>query len=310
MGSAPGADRRAAPIRVTPLVPFPGRAGVLLKLESLQRTGSFKLRGAWNRLLALSPAERERGVVTASAGNHGLGVALSAAELGVRAEVVLPATSPQVKRRAIAALGAQVLEGGRVYDEAERAARARAAATGATFVSAYDDPWVIRGNGGSLGEEIARQTEGVTRVVVPVGGGGMIAGLAEALAPRGVQVVGVQPAGNCAMRRSLELGRALTEYDGEPTLAEGCEGAVCERTYEACRRHGVTVELVAEVAIRRAMAFAYRRAGQIVEPSAAVAIAGILEGAVAPAAGTTVVVTSGGNVDPELLDQVLADPEP
>jgi threonine dehydratase len=301
---------RKTPLVAAPALPLSRKGGdVRLKLECLQRTGSFKLRGACLRLDALSEAERALGVVAASAGNHGLGVALAGKVLGIPVEVVVPETSPQVKRQGIAALGATVTVGGPTYDEAEHTARARAETRGAVFVSPFDDPWVIRGNGETLGTEILVEEPGVTQVVCPVGGGGLIGGLAEALAPRGVYVVGVQPEQNCAMRRSLEARRALTRYVGEPTLAEGCEGAVAQRTYDLCARHGVAVELVSEDAIRRAMVCAYLSCGVVIEPSAAVALAGVLEEVVRPAArGVTVVVLTGGNVEPTLLDDVLRQP--
>ncbi len=291
---------RGGLIRRTPLLRW-GEARI--KLENLQNTGSFKVRGAALRLAALRDDERAHGVVTASAGNHGLGVAAAGKMLGIRVEIIVPRTAPEVKRRGIAALGANVVEAGAGYDEAERAARARSAVTGAVFVSAYDDPWVQKGNGGTLAEEILEQAPDVKVVTCPVGGGGMISGMADVLAPRGVKLVGVQPAANCAMSESLRLGRALTEYEGRPTLAEGCEGAVAQSTYDACRRHGVTIVLVEEDAIRSAIAFAYRELGQIVEPSAAVAIAGVREGKV-PTDGLVVVV-SGGNIQPSLLDEIL-----
>jgi threonine dehydratase len=290
-------------VRRTPVVPWPGRDGLFLKLENLQRTGSFKLHGASLRLAALDDEERGRGVVAASAGNHGLGVALAGRALGITVEIVVPATSPAVKRAGIAALGATVLVGGPSYDDAEALARRRAAARGAVFISAFDDPLIIRGNGGLLGEEIAEQVPGLSQVVCPVGGGGLSGGLAAALCPRGVRIAGVQPEANCAMHDSLAQGRALTTYVGLPTLAEGCEGAVAESTYELCRGHGVTIALVSEAAIRRAMVQAYHL-GLVVEPSSAVALAGVLEGAV-PAASGTVVVVSGGNVEPDFLDEVL-----
>jgi threonine dehydratase len=286
------------------LLPVQGHDGVRDKIEQLQRTGSFKIRGATLRLESLGDAERRRGVVTASAGNHGLGVATAGKALGVRVEVVVPATSPEVKRRGIAALGATVVDGGAGYDEAEAFARRLAVERGAVFVSAFDDPWVQRGNGGTLAEEILADAPDVTQVVCPVGGGGLVAGLAEVLAPRGVAVFGVQPAANCAMHDSLAEGRARLVYDGRPTLAEGCEGAVAQSTFDACRRHGVRVGLVSEEAILRAMAFAFRRCGWIVEPSAAVAIAGLLEGALPPSP-RTVIVVSGGNASPDLVDQAL-----
>lgn len=311
MGVAVGATvgvAWASLVRRTPLVPAPALGeGVLLKLENLQRGGSFKLRGAAVRFDALDAAERARGVVVASAGNHGIGAALAGRALGVRVEVLVPASSPDVKRRAIAELGATVRVVGATYDEAEQAARARAAESGMLFVSAFDDPHVIEGNGARLGAELLTQAPGLARVVVPVGGGGMIGGLAQALAPRGIEVIGVQPAVNSAMHDSLARGAALTTYDGGATLAEGCDGAVAERTFGLCRDHGVRVVLVSEAAIRHAIRFAWERLGQQLEPTGAVGLAGLLAGVVAPHAAPTAVVLSGGNVKPELLAELLAE---
>jgi len=281
---------------------------IWLKYECLQRTGSFKVRGACRRLDAMSDDERAGGVVASSAGNHGLGIALASRCLTIWAEIVTPVTTPKVKREAIAALGAEVSVWGAGYDEAEKMARQRAERRGATFVSPFDDEHVIRGNGVSLGEEVFAELPQLGQIVCPVGGGGLIGGLALALASRGVRIMGVQPAGNCAMRRSLDLGRALVEYHGEPTIAEGCEGGVGERTYELARSHRVSVVVVDETAIRHALAFAYRELAVTLEPTAAVGLAAVLQHAVRPLPGAaTVVVLTGGNVEPELLDQVLAE---
>jgi threonine dehydratase len=305
-----GADTAGGLIRQTPLL----RAGALRgypgpvawKLENLQRTGSFKLRGAAAKLAALSAAERARGVIASSAGNHGAGVALAARELGARAKVVVPRGAPASKQHRIASLGAEVLVRGSCYDEAESAARDLAAREGAIFVSPFDDEIVIEGNGGSLADEIWSQAEDLGLAVCPVGGGGLIGGMARRLAPRGVRIVGVQPENNCAMYESLKQDRALTTYEGKPTLAEGCEGAVSERTYALAAEHVAEISLVSEEAIRRAVAFCFREIGTIVECSAAVAVAGLLEGVVRPPPrGATVVVVSGGNIEPDLLDEIL-----
>lgn len=313
-GDPAGAGDLAALIDVTPLV----RAGALerrlglagpmhLKLENRQRTGSFKLRGAVRRMLALTPDERARGVVAASAGNHGQGVALAGARLGIDVIVFVPALAPGIKRERIAALGARVQVAGAVYDDAEAAAREHAARTGAVFVSPFDDEHVIEGNGGTLADELLAQAPDLRMVMCPVGGGGLLGGLCRRLARRGVRVVGVQPEANCAMHDSLQQGRALTRYHGRPTLAEGCEGAIAERTYALARAHADRIVLVSEDAIRRAIAFAYRELGETVEPSGAVALAGLLERAVAPAdTGTTACVLTGGNIEPGLLAEILA----
>jgi len=299
-------------VRRTPVVRLPAagadRMGVALKLENLQRTGSFKLRGAAARLAALAPEERARGVVASSAGNHGAGVALAAGTLGVTARVVVPAGAPATKRDRIARLGAEVIVRGSRYDEAEAVARDLARQDGAVFVSPFDDDIVIEGNGGSIAAELGEQVPDLRRVICPVGGGGLIGGLARQLTPKGVSVVGVQPEMNCAMYESLAQGRALTSYEGRPTIAEGCEGAVSERTYLLARDLVEEIVLVSEAAIRRAVAHLYRVAGTIAECSAAVAMAGVLEGAVAPSAtGATVVVITGGNIQPELLDEILRE---
>jgi threonine dehydratase len=290
-------------VRRTPIVPAPG-LGASLKLENLQRTGSFKLRGAVRKMSTLSADELARGVIAASAGNHGAGLAQAAAACGARARIVVSALAPANKRARISGLGAEVIVHGSSYDEAEAEARRLSAATGATFVPAFDDEHVIEGNGGDLGRELLEQAPSVQQVVCTVGGGGMIAGLARVLVPRGVALIGVQPAANCAMHDSLAAGRALTVYHGDATIAEGCEGAVCERTYALARHHGVRIVLVTEDAIARAVAHCYRELGQVVESSGAVAVAGLRAGAIDTSI-ETVAVISGGNIDDDELARLL-----
>jgi threonine dehydratase len=285
-----------------------GKPSIRLKLENRQRTGSFKPRGALHKLTALTPEQRARGVVAASAGNHGQGVALAGKYLGIDVTVFVPGRTPAVKCERIRELGARLVVQGEVYDEAEAAAVAHAVAVGAVFVSPFDDELVIEGNGGSIADELIEQAPDLAMVVCPVGGGGLISGIARRLAPRGVRIVGVQPEANCAMHDSLVQGRALTRYRGRHTLAEGLEGAVAELTFSIVRQHVERIALVSEAAIRRAVAFGYRKLGQILEPSGAVALAGILEHAVTKAPeGSTVVLLTGANIDPALLDEILAE---
>ena len=299
--------------RVTPLVPAPslGRrtgADIWLKLENLQRTGSFKLRGAAARVaaIALEPGV-SRKVITASAGNHGLGVALAARTFGVEATVLVSAQAPEFKRVGIAALGAKVEVGGATYDEAEAEARRRAEADpGLVFVSAFDDDYVIAGNGGLLAREILAQLPDVQSIVVPVGGGGLAGGIGVEVVPRGIKILGASPESNCAMRRSLDEGRAYTTYDGGPTLAEGLEGAVSERTFAMARDYFPEIALCSELAIRSAIVYAYRTLGILCEASAAPAIAALLDDASAIRGRRTVVVVTGGNIEPDLLDQLLS----
>jgi threonine dehydratase len=309
-------------LRVTPLVPAPalGRrtgADVWLKLENLQRTGSFKLRGAAARLAALaleagaSPGAKPKRVVAASAGNHGLGVALAAQAFGIDATVLVSAQTPEVKRAGIAALGAKVEVAGATYDEAEAAARGRAAEDAdLVFVSAFDDDHVIAGNGGLLAREILAQLPDVQAIVVPVGGGGLAGGIGVEVVPRGIKLLGASPEVNCAMRRSLDDGRAYTTYEGGPTLAEGLEGAVSERTFRMARDYFPEIALVSEVAIRQAIVYAYRTLGVVCEASAAPALAALLEDASPIRGRRTVVLVSGGNIEPGLLDQLLTGTAP
>jgi threonine dehydratase len=309
------AERVRRLLRVTPLVPAPGLgrrtgADVWLKLENLQRTGSFKVRGAAARLAALaaeaSADARPKRVVAASAGNHGLGIALAASTFGIEATVLVSAQTPEIKRAGIAALGAKVEVAGATYDEAEAVARRRAAEDdGLVFVSAFDDDHVIAGNGGLLAREILAQLPDVQAIVVPVGGGGLAGGIGVEVVPRGIKILGASPEANCAMRRSLDDGHAYTTYDGGPTLAEGLEGAVSERTFRMARDYFPEIALVSEVAIRQAIVYAYRTLGVVCEASAAPALAALLEDASPIRGRRTVVVVSGGNIEPALLDQLL-----
>ncbi len=298
--------------RVTPLVPAPalGRrtgADVWLKLENLQRTGSFKLRGAAARVAALALEGGGKRVIAASAGNHGLGVALAARAFGVEATVLVSAQAPEFKRAGIAAAGAKVEVAGATYDEAEAEAKRRAAADPeAVFVSAFDDDYVIAGNGGLMAREILAQLPDVQSIVVPVGGGGLAGGIGVEVVPRGITILGASPVSNCAMRRSLDEGRAYTTYDGGPTLAEGLEGAVSERTYAMARDYFPEIALVTELQIREAIVYAYRTLGILCEASAAPAIAALLDDASPIRGRRTVVVVSGGNIEPDLLDQLLS----
>lgn len=305
------AERIRKLLRVTPLVPASalGRrtgANVWLKLESLQRTGSFKLRGAAARLAAMSLAGQTR-AIAASAGNHGLGVALAAQSFGIEATVLVSSQTPEVKRAGIAALGAAVEVVGNNYDQAEAEARRRAAADpGLTFVSPFDDDYVIAGNGGLLAREILAQLPDVDTVIAPVGGGGLCGGLGVELVPRGLRVLGVEPEANCAMKRSLEDGRAYTRYEGGPTLAEGLEGAISERTFAMAKDYFPEITLVSEVAIRKAIVYAYRTLGLVVEASAAVTLAALLDEAIDVHGRRVVLVITGSNIEASLLDQLLA----
>lgn len=305
------AERRLAGVaRRTPLERSPWlseQAGteVWLKLETQQRTGSFKLRGAYNAIASLADEERARGLVTASAGNHGLGVALAASLLGARALVFVPADAPEAKKRRIARWGAELREVAGGYDEAHHAAEAHAARTGAAFVHAFSDPAVVAGQG-TVGLEILAELPEVRTIVVPVGGGGIAGGIgivARALG-KDVRVVGVQTEETAAMHASLAAGRLVSPAYG-PTLCEGLSGDVDERSLALAAEVVDGVVLVTEAAVRRAMRSLFGEEGIVAEGSAAVGVAAVLEGAVERTGGPVAVVLTGSNVDGARLARVL-----
>ena len=288
-------------IRKTPLVPF---EGALLKLENLQWTGSFKIRGATRAIAELSTEKRAQGVVTASAGNHGAGLAAAGLAAGVSVVVFVPQGTPDIKRNQILSRGGTVEVAGENYEASEIAARKLSKSTGKPFVSAFDDEAVIAGNGRDLGEEILGQYPRLKRILVPVGGGGLVSGMAQSLQPRGVEVIGISPKNNCAMHESLRDGVCYSTYTGLATCAEGLEGPVCERTLGYVRKYGVRVLLVSEREIEQAVVRLFNDAGQVVECSGAVATAGLVKHQIER--DGTVVLVSGGNIDPGKLAPLLS----
>jgi threonine dehydratase len=278
---------------------------VYLKLENLQRTGSFKTRGAYVRISRLSEAERANGVVAASAGNHAQGVALSATLLGIKSTVFMPEGAPIPKVRATEAYGADIRFHGQFLDQALVAAKAFAEETGAVLIHPFDHPDIVIGQG-TCGLEIIEQAPDVKTVIVPTGGGGLLAGIAiavKALRPD-VRVVGVQAAGAAAYPQSLADGRPValksmrTIADG---IAVGCPGQV---TFDAVQRCVDEVVTVSEDSLSRALLSIAERAKQVVEPAGAAAVAAILDD---PSRFGTpaVAVLSGGNIDPLLLGKVI-----
>jgi threonine dehydratase len=282
-------------------------AGVetLLKCEHLQRTGSFKIRGAYNRIVQLTDAERRAGVVCASAGNHAQGVALSAQLAGVPARVFMPAGAPLPKVEATEAYGAEVVLGGETFDDAFAASQEWTAEHGATFVHPFDHRDVIAGQG-TIGIEILEQVPETGTIVVPIGGGGLISGVAtavKALRPD-CRVVGVQASGAAAFPASIEAGEPVA-IDRVTTIADGISvknpGVL---TLAHVRAHVDEVVTVSDEAIARAVLLLVERAKQVVEPSGAAGLAAVLEGQV-DLPGPVVVLLCGGNVDPLLLLRII-----
>jgi threonine dehydratase len=268
---------------------------VLLKAENLQRTGSFKIRGAVNRVAALSSREREAGVVTASAGNHGQAVALAAREAGVRATVFMPRDAPMAKVDATRNYGAEIVLAGAGYDEAQAAAQ-EAVEAGATLVHAFEDEVVIAGQG-TLGLELAEQVDGLETLVVPIGGGGLASGVAIALKelrPR-IRVVGVQAA-SCAPLAGGEPA-GFTIADGIAVKQPGAlTSAILEDRLDA-------LVTVSDEEIAQAIVVLLERVKLVVEGAGAASVAALLGGQV-PGTGPACAVLSGGNIDASLLIEV------
>lgn len=296
----------------TPLVEDPElsrRRGkpVQLKMECWQRMGSFKVRGAFYRMLSLSTAERQRGVIAASAGNHAQGVALAAREIGVDALLVMPESASRVKVDAVRQLGAEVVLRGKDYDEAEAACKEILQETGRTLVHPFEDPYVIAGQG-TVGLEIALSVADIDIVLVPAGGGGLAVGSAIALKTLrpGVRVYGVQSEASAPLVASQRAGhRVRVEYG--PSLADGLHGDTTDVMVGLALQHLDGVLMVTEAAIARAMRYLYEQQRVIVEGAAAVSVAALLEG-VAPE-GAAVAVLSGRNVAPELFSRILSGAE-
>ena len=306
-GVAAAAKRVAPHVVRTPLLPLEWE-GVRLwvKAECLQDGGSSKLRGATNRLLLLDEAERKRGVVAFSSGNHAQGVAIAARRLGLPATIVMPSDAPAVKRDSTVAAGAAIVPYDRAFESREAIAARLAEERGATLVPSFDDRDVIEGQG-SVGVEIAEQLGAMPdKILVPCGGGGLSAGIALALP--GSEIVTVEPEGWDDMARSLAARVPVPVVDpAPPTRCDALQTKlVSPLTLGALLESGARGLSVTEGEVAAAMAFAARHLRIVVEPGGAVALAALLAGKAGAVSTRTVVVVSGGNVDPALYAGILA----
>ena len=297
--------------RHTPLEPsewLSDAAGVPvhLKLECWQVTRSFKIRGAYNAVALLDPEARRAGLVTASAGNHGLAVGHAARLHGAAATIFVPRSAPGTKKARIRSLGAALREVEGTYDDAARAARSFSADTGAHMVHAFDDAAVVAGQG-TVGLEVLDDLPDVRVVVVPVGGGGLAAGVGSALrahAP-GARALGVQSTATRAMHDAFEAGRVVPPAD-EPTLCDGLAGETEQGAYERARSALSDLRLVEESSVGPAIRALYEQEGIVAEGSGAVGVAAVLEGLVA-LDGPTAVIVTGGNIDGPRLARILVE---
>ncbi len=289
--------------RRTPLL-FVEELGVHLKLENEQPIGAFKIRGAYNAIRKLPDRARQRGVITYSSGNHGQAVAYAAKQFGVRAVVTMPETAPAVKVEGVKKWGGEVVFAGRTSEDRRIEAEAIAARDGLAIVPPFDHPDIVAGQA-TVALEIVEQLPAVEAVVVPVGGGGLISGVVAGLAAAQSRAVvwGVEPTGaprlhdSLAAGRPVKLDRTASIADGLITLTVG-NVPFAEIERERARVRGVV--LVTDDSIRAAMRFLWRTAKLAIEPSGAATTAAVMTGAV-PRSRSTVLIVSGGNVDPALL---------
>ncbi|MCA6237628.1 MAG: threonine/serine dehydratase [Phenylobacterium sp.] len=312
------AERLAGQAVVTPLIESPAlneRLGlrVLVKPETLQRVGAFKFRGAFNRLSQIAPADRPRGVVAFSSGNHAQGVALAARLLDMPAVIVMPADAPAVKVSATRGFGAEVVFYDRMTESREAIAARLAEERGAVIVPAYDDPDIIAGQG-TAGLELARQVQALGAeldlVVGPVGGGGLMAGVAlavQTLSPK-TRIVGVEPELYDDARRSLVSGRRETAAPTVRTLCDSLETpSTGELTFPILRERLSAIVTVSDSEVAEAVRMAFSTLKLVVEPGGAAGLAALMAAKVPETAPGACVglVLSGGNVDPDLFARVL-----
>jgi len=295
------AERVKAIARVTPLVDVSSAAGrpLFLKCESLQPAGAFKIRGAYNMVAQLTDEQRRRGVITYSSGNHGQAMALAARQLGAPAVVVMPTTAPQIKVDGARSFGAEIIFDGTTSSDRRTRAEAEAAARGLTMVPPFDHDWIIAGQG-TAGLEILEQKPDVAAVLVPIGGGGFIAGVAAAIKQSnpGVKVIGIEPAGAAAMKASLDAGHPVT-LDRTHSVADGLMPVrPGDITFAHVKKFADAVLTVEDSAIVNAVLWLFDRAEIVAEPSGAATVAAALGGLADPfaAGGPIVAIVSGGNM--------------
>ncbi len=279
---------------------------IFLKLENLQKTGSFKIRGAYNKIANLTEEEKNNGVIASSAGNHAQGVALGAKMNGIKATIVMPETAPLAKVAATKSYGAQVVLNGAVYDDAYAKAVEIQQETGATFLHPFNDPYVIAGQG-TIALEIFEDLENVDVILVPIGGGGIISGIAvaaKALNPK-VKVIGVQSSNIGSMKASREAGK-VTTYFKAPTIADGIAVKTPgDLTFELVQEFVDEIVTVEEEEIAQAVLFLMEKDKVVAEGSGAVCAAALMNGKIKEEGKNIVAVVSGGNIDVNMVYRII-----
>jgi threonine dehydratase len=307
------AEQRVRPyIRETPLEHSPvlsemGQSQVFLKLENLQYTGSFKLRGAMNKLLSLSPAQRAQGIVTASSGNHGAAVAYGLKRLGLPGQIFVPENASPVKVEMIRRFGAEIHPYGDDSGLTELYARAYAEQHGRVYISPYNDEQIIAGQG-TIGLELARQLDPIEAIFVTIGGGGLISGISGYLKTinSGLRVIGCLPENSPVMAESVKAGRII-EMESQPTLSDGSAGGIEPGaiTFELCQKLVDDYALVSEEEIKAAMRLVIETQHLLIEGAAGVAVAAYLKAKESFQDKNVVIVLCGANISLEALKSVL-----
>jgi len=300
-------------VKKTPLVRSQYLSGltgsdVYLKLENLQLTNAFKIRGALNRMMNLTDEEKARGIIAASSGNHAQAVSIGAEKLNVTATVVVPETTPRIKVEKIRKHKVDLILYGKQYDYAEEYAKKLAKERGLTFVSSYNDPFLVAGQG-TVGLEILEDLPTADSIVVPVSGGSILSGVAVAaksIKPS-IEILGVQPENVAAMYYCLKAGKIIN-VPMKHTMAEGLDGNIEQGciTFELIQRYVDEILLTNEEAIKKMIRLLWEKEKQVVEASGAVAIAPIVETPNRFAGKRTVAVITGGNIDDEVFQSILA----
>jgi threonine dehydratase len=281
---------------------------LFLKLENLQITSSFKPRGVFNKLLHLNEDEKDKGIITASAGNHGQAVAFAAQQLGQYARVVVPRNTPKVKIEGIRKYGADLVLFGENYDEAERKAKELARKDGCAYISPYNDEYIVAGHG-TIGLEVLEVLPNVDVFMVPLGGGGLTSGISIAVksVKPDVQVIGVQSRSSPVMYKSLKAGKIVRIQKAKTkSVAEGLSGNVGPITFEIVQKCVDRVMLVEEETLRHVVFLLWNYDKQVVEGSGAAAVAPVIENKPMFKGKTVVSVVSGGNIDRDLFQSILA----
>jgi len=279
---------------------------LFLKLENLQITSSFKPRGVFNKLLYLSAEEKKRGIITASAGNHGQAVAFAAQKLGYYARVVVPKATPKVKIAGIKKYGADLVLYGDNYNSAERKAKELSHKDGCAYISPYNDELIIAGHG-TIGLEILETLPEVDVIMVPLGGGGLLSGISIAVKSikPAVKVIGVQSKSSPVMYESLKAGKIVDVKKRQNSIAEGLSGNVGPITFEIVKKYVDCVMLVQEETLRKAVYLLWTYDKQIVEGSGAAAVSPVMENKSVFKDKCIVSVVTGGNIDSDLFQRII-----